>query len=104
MIQQIIVTQLFSLQTAYKIHCQQGFWEGRSTIHVIHIMTQLIEKFYEHDMRLQTPFIHFSKRRSILYQEIRNEINIPAKLQYENNNEGSKPGIVINELKSRDIK
>lgn len=63
---------------------QQGFRAGKSTIDAIHIMTQTIEKCYEHDIELYIIFIDFKiafdsiNRQTLIEDMIK--IGTPSKL------------------------
>lgn len=80
-----IIRQRLSKYTEARLgEYQQGFRRGRSTIDAIHIMTQIIEKSYEHDIELHMLFIDFrqafdSIRRNKLLEEMKT-MEIPAKL------------------------
>lgn len=88
---------------------QQGFRPGRSTIDAIHIITQTIEKCYEHNIELHMIFIDFKQAfdsivRFKLIKEMEN-LKIPSKLikLTKMTMEGSLAKVVTSEGTTEDI-
>lgn len=88
---------------------QQGFRKGRSTIDAIHVMTQIIEKAYEHNIELHVLFLDFRQafdglnRQKVL--EDMQAMEVPAKLirLTKMTMEGSRARVITNEGATEEV-